>query len=211
MIRYYPKINSPWHRFREGPEKNRFNFAAWSEQAFRDLEYNYWYWTSKWDGTCTGIHYPDPGAEVLGRRRYHVFGKSSKTVLEPRHERVLCEWAEEHFEQFEGSGLTIYGELVGPNIQSNRHGLPEGAFKPFDVRNAQGEWWDRSRVASVVGAEEPFVMTLDDVVQSFSAGISPPNVFDGMLDVSEGIVGTPNLLSLKGERIITKLKWKDFQ
>jgi hypothetical protein len=123
---------------------------------------------------------------------------------------TLVDWAHGPGKQFHGTGLTVYGELIGPKIQGNPHGLDAVEFRPFDVRDAEGRWWPRARVeAEVPGGLPWFLDTLASKIASFDESGGEPMSHGGTPAV-EGFVGTPELCTLDGTRIITKLKWKDF-
>ena len=202
-IRYYPKINGVYLRHTEGPDRGRFITGAFSQPEYKQLLDAPWYWTVKWDGTSTGILFdPHDGPTV--------FGKTAKTALTPEMRTALREWADGPGRPFHASGLTVYGELVGPKINGNRHGLDEVGFKPFDVRNEQGEWWAKRRVGEEVpGAHLPVSdAPLWEALDYFGGG--PPFRADDEGGDYEGEVGTPDLCDLRGNRIITKLKWADF-
>lgn len=200
MSIFYPKINGVYKRHTEGPNRGKFIFGEFSQPEYEQLLDVPWYWTYKWDGTCSGIHFREDSYPF-------AFGKSEKSELTKEMRDALGNWSIGPGAQFKNSGLIIYGELVGPKIQSNPHGLEQVEFKPFDVRY-QDHFWPKQRVSEEIpGAGGYEVDTLGDALDWSSAGMT--SYVDGRY--FEGSVGTPDLCDLKGNRITTKLKQKDFQ
>lgn len=201
MSIYYPKINGVYKRHADGPDKGKFIMGEYSLPEYEQLLNVPWYWTYKWDGTCSGIYFREDSYP-------YAFGKSKKSQLTKEMADALANWSIGPGSQFRKSGLTIYGELVGPKIQSNPHGLEHVTFQPFDVRY-QDHFWPKHRVfEEIPGAQYYVTQTLGDAIQQFAGrlGAPPPGK-----RYEEGFVGTPDLCELKGNRITTKLKWKDFQ
>ena len=132
--------------------------------------------------------------------------------MQPGQEAALARWALDNA-RFDGSGLTVYGEVVGPGFQSNHHGLHDVQFKPFAVRNAQGTWWESDRVhGEIPDAPNPSPyrlsavagMSRDELDAFIGAQLSPHTQ-----RYVEGMVGTPDLRDLGGNRIWTKIKLRD--
>lgn len=121
------------------------------------------------------------------------------------------------FEEF-----TLYGEAVGPKIQKNPHKLAEPVFVLFDMwvktGEADGFWAPRDVVegwAKVLGCWTPPALGMFDltsVVDLVRNGF--PVVFNqGASDLpAEGVICRPSheLLTQRGQRVIFKLKTKDF-
>lgn len=204
-VKYYPKINSLYKR----DERGKFIPHDYACEEFLQLADVDWEWTYKWNGTCAGVWFrPD--------RVNEAFGKSARSELNGEMMQALFTWGID-FPQFKGTGLTVYGELVGPKIQSNLHGLETVEFKPFDVRDAEGRWWPKHRVQEHAGGGSVLVASLDlvetelrDPTETDSGAIA--GFFEGQYGTyEEGVVGTPNLCNLAGERIITKFSWDDYR
>lgn len=197
MIRYIPKIHGVYKRYESGPNKHRFIFGDWSQPEYPATQDCQWIWTFKYDGTSCGIYF---GEEEQGV----IFGKTPKTVMSFEQQAVLDEYADS-IDGFANSGLTVYGEFVGPKINGNRHGFNEFKFIPFDVRSPDGSFWSKHRVLDELpdAAGITSYHSLRDAINYFSNVTPVPG--------EEGWVGTPDLCDLRGKRIITKLKWQDFQ
>lgn len=194
MTNFYPKINGVFKRFREGPDKNKFMFGEFSLPEYEQLLDIEWSWTEKWDGTSAGIYFDD---------KTEVFGRTANTLMSEDMRDALWRYADANTD-FHGSGLTVYGELVGPKIQGNPHKFNVVTFQPFDVRYGH-TWWTKQRVFDEIpGAGSVERDTLRNAIANFVK-------YDQSETFVEGVVGTPDLCDLKGRRITTKLKWRDFQ
>lgn len=197
MIRYIPKINGVYKRYESGPRKHRFIIGDFSVPEYAATQHCRWTWTFKYDGTSCGIYF---GEEEQGV----IFGKTKKTNMSFEQQEVLDSYVDK-IDGFLNSGLTVYGEFVGPKINGNRHGLSQHQFIPFDVRSPDGSFWPKQRVLDELPDAAGIVsyLSLRDAINYFSNVTPVPG--------EEGWVGTPDLCDLRGKRIITKLKWQDFQ
>lgn len=108
----------------------------------------------------------------------------------------------------------LYGEGYGAGIQKGGTYRPDKSFILFDVM-VDGKWWlDREStydIAAKLGVDVvPYLgrMTLDQIVEH----VRSPFYSKLGTAVAEGIVARPiePLFDRKGERIIIKLKTKDF-
>jgi hypothetical protein len=176
-----------------------------------------WHWTEKVDGT---------NIRVIWQYRNLTFGgKTDNALIHPG----LIMWMQEHIsvdklkEIFPAntdspSELVIYGEGYGAGIQKGG-----GDYSPvkklivFDVLVA-GKWWlnyeDVTTVASRLGLDVvPSFgeMTLEDATEFVRAGFQSRCAVNASKQ-AEGLVGRPleTLYDKKGQRLITKLKTKDF-
>lgn len=118
---------------------------------------------------------------------------------------------------------TLYGEGYGPKIQKGGVYRSDGpSFRLFDVR--VGDWWlnwpDVEDVARKLGIETaPIVGIATDlsvVAETVKAGsLSVVSVSEGGQDgaLAEGVVARTNplLLTRSGERLMWKLKRKDYK
>lgn len=199
--RYIPKINSIFKRDSRG----RFT-DEYARTEFAQLAAVPWRWTYKWDGTSAGINFRSDDIETS-------FGKTANTVITEDMYRAMGDWAREKAVHLRRSGVTVYGELVGPKIQSNRHGLDAVQFKPFAARDADGVWWGSWRVhEEIPDAPRPRRALLSEVA-AISSGAALTEACNGLAPDGqtyvEGLVGTPDLCDLDGERIWTKIKVRD--
>lgn len=116
--------------------------------------------------------------------------------------------------------VVLYGEGYGAGIQKGGYYRADKAFRLFDVF-VGGKWWlDWSGIANVAEKLEiktaPYLglWTLDEIIAAVQAGV--PSVVakeeSGETAIAEGVVARPieTLFNKKGQRLIIKLKTKDF-
>lgn len=203
----YHKINSV---FKRDEKTKRFLIGEWSLPEFELLKDVKWSWEEKIDGTNIRVHW-DP---VSGKRSFH--GRTDKasipTTLLARLEEVFT--PERLRASFPDSETTLYGEGFGARIQMGHEYLPDKQdFILFDVR--VGNWWLlRDDVANIAGSlgvlvtpvvgDGPLIAAIDFARERFASTIGTA--------WAEGLVCRPmiQLFNRKGERIITKVKTKDF-
>lgn len=112
--------------------------------------------------------------------------------------------------------ITIYGEGIGYNIQSNPLQLPDDAFDflVFDIHI--NTWWlqwsEVCDICSKLGLKTvPHfgLMTINEAEEIVEKGFRTHTEYNGN---AEGIVlvGVEGILDRRGRRLITKLKTKDY-
>ena len=115
---------------------------------------------------------------------------------------------------FGDADVCLYGEGYGPKIQGGGKYRRDHSFVLFDI-NINGWWLDRANVegiASQLGIEIVPIIgygTLDEMVTSAKKGFTSQwGDFE-----AEGYVARPSteLRCRNGERVITKIKCKDFK
>lgn len=207
-MREYHKINTV---FKRDPANN---YKTLLEEEFAMAEFAYlssneWVFTEKVDGTNIRVMY-DGGNLSLG-------GKTDKAQIPP----VLLTRLNEQFLPLSGQfaelfseATCLYGEGYGAKIQKGGGNYRrDQGFVLFDVRI--GDWWlqrpDVETVAEKLGLECVPVIgtgTLYEMVEQTRQGFhSRWGNF-----MAEGIVARPatELRTRRGDRIITKIKHKDF-
>jgi len=215
----YHKINSIFKRDMEGNKK--LVEGIYSIPEFEYLKDNVWRFDEKLDGTNVRINiYTNPNIQSIEFK-----GRTDKAQMPP----ILLERLQELFPSNkvfsifeigeEKPDVTLYGEGISHKIQSGGKYFKEGKgvdFVLFDIRI--GRWWLKRedietlaeklgiRIAPIVGYG-----TLKegvDLIKSKSL-----NSQLGNKDfLAEGIVVRPEieLRARSGQRIITKIKHKDF-
>jgi len=215
----YHKINSIFKRDMEGNKK--LVEGIYSIPEFEYLKDNVWRFDEKLDGTNVRINiYTNPNIQSIEFK-----GRIDKAQMPP----ILLERLQELFPSNkvfsifeigeEKPDVTLYGEGISHKIQSGGKYFKEGKgvdFVLFDIRI--GRWWLKRedietlaeklgiRIAPIVGYG-----TLKegvDLIKSKSL-----NSQLGNKDfLAEGIVVRPEieLRARSGQRIITKIKHKDF-
>ena len=215
----YHKINSIFKRDMEGNKK--LVEGIYSIPEFEYLKDNVWRFDEKLDGTNVRINiYTNPNIQSIEFK-----GRTDKAQMPP----ILLERLQELFPSNkvfsifeigeEKPDVTLYGAGISHKIQSGGKYFKEGKgvdFVLFDIRI--GRWWLKRedietlaeklgiRIAPIVGYG-----TLKegvDLIKSKSL-----NSQLGNKDfLAEGIVVRPEieLRARSGQRIITKIKHKDF-
>jgi len=181
----------------------------WTTDAFRYLALNRWIFTEKVDGTNIRI-YGDGG----------IHGRTDKAQIPPFLLHRLVEIAsgiKDYFEEYfdgEDKEVILYGEGYGPKIQKGGGNYNDYVdFVLFDIR-MEGNWLIRELVEDIANRLNidtvPIIGegTLLDAVAMCRYG------FDSQWGdfEAEGIVARPDveLLDRRGNRVITKVKCKDF-
>jgi ATP-dependent RNA circularization protein (DNA/RNA ligase family) len=200
----YPKIKTLFER-----DTKTFKVVpgAYTLDVFRYLQDCAWYITEKIDGTNIRVYWDGETVRIYGRTE-----KSSIPTF-------LLDSLQFMFppSRFKGRDpLCLYGEGYGNKIQTvGKDYLPDDTgFILFDVR--VGDWWlqidDVEGVAKSLGISHVPTLLRGDLKYAQSV------VQDGFHSLlgdckAEGVVLRPTqqLFTRHGERIIAKLKTKDFQ
>lgn len=208
VVRKYPKIQSVFKR-----DGNGFFTDKFSTPEFEYLYRNEWVGTEKIDGTNIRVHWRANDWSV------DIRGRTDNAQIPPH----LMERLQQLFgdgqrlkDVFGDTTATLYGEGFGNKIQKvGKQYLGEDVdFILFDVQI--GRMWlrysDVTDIADRTGIRvTPVVFegTLEEALDVVASG------FDSTIGTAkaEGLVLKPsvNLLARNGERIITKLKTKDFE
>lgn len=181
--------------------------GEYSLPAFDYLKSCKWVFTEKIDGT---------NIRVIWKGGVLSFGGKTDRAQIPQ---FLLDALESTFTQdkmadkFGDTEACLYGEGYGPKIQGGGKYKDTNDFILFDVRI--GEWWlERDNIEDVAYNLSVDVVpvigqgSLGDMVETVKEGF---NSLWGEFQ-AEGIVARPavELKARSGERIITKLKHKDF-
>ena len=203
----YHKIKTVWKRDPENNLKTLLH-GQWALPEFEYLQNNTWHIDEKVDGTNVRVHF-DGTVRIGGRTdqaQMPVF------LMEKIQELFPVDKMQDVFEDTE---VTLYGEGYGAKIQKGGGDYIAGgcSFILFDIRI--GRWWlrreDVEDIAARLGVEMvPLVSVsnLWEAVELVSGG------FDSKLrkTAPEGVVMRPTepMYARNGDRVITKLKCKDF-
>jgi len=196
--------------FKRDPENNckTLLMGEYSMPEFRLLEKIDWCFTEKIDGTNIRVIWD--GANV------RFAGRTDKATIPPfLLDRLNELFPKEKLARELTGPVVLYGEGYGAKIQHGGNYIPDGVdFILFDV-SAGGIWLERDYVecisSSLCISVVPIVKfgTLWDAVRiceaPFKSVINPRAI-------AEGLVMRPaiELQTRRGERIITKIKCKDF-
>lgn len=206
----YHKIQTIFKRGVEG-NPQALRLGDWTKQEFKALRNLDWHWTEKIDGMNIRVIYDDGKIRFAGRT-----DRANLPSQLVNHLNELFIGKESLIgEIFDGRNGVIYGEGYGGKIQKgcDTYG-PEQRFIAFDVM-VDGVYWSERAfcgVCVVLGIDSaPLIdiCSIDDMIEKCRNGIkSKFGDFE-----AEGVVGRPpvELLDLLGNRIITKMKCKDFR
>ena len=210
MIEYH-KIQTV---FKRNPETNfKTLLDEYSLPEFEYLKDNEWTWTEKIDGTNIRVMWD--GADVA------FAGKTDKAII-PNHLLDVLDdifKAPEMYKKFGVDGdVCLYGEGYGMKIQKGGNYIPDRAdFILFDCKI--GPWWmdraslediSKSLCVGIVPIIEKGTLTeaVDYCKSGYKSTISDNKDYD-----AEGLVLKPSveLIARNGQRIISKIKSKDFR
>jgi len=173
-----------------------------------------WQWTEKVDGTNVRLMWDGERMTIGGKTdaaQLHT-GLTDSIIR-----AVTPESLSAVFKPNPGLMACIYGEGYGEKIQSGGHYRTGQGLIVFDVL-INGIWLEREQVEEIAAALGlPIVPicghgTLAEMVESARSGYLS-TVAEVSQRAAEGIVARPpvNLFNRRGERVITKIKLKDFR
>ena len=202
----YHKINSIYKR----DEKTKAFLSEYSIPEFEFLKDNIWEFTEKIDGTNVRIIWENGELKFGGKTDN---AQMPIKLLEKLQIIFTKENMQIAFPEPEGR-IILYGEGFGVGIQSGgKYNSKEMDFILFDV--LIDKWWlNRNSVEDIAKKLNLKIVkvigegTLKDAVELTKKGFN--SEFGDF--IAEGIVLRPKvqLFSRKGDRIITKVKYKDF-
>lgn len=203
----YHKIDSVYKRDPDTSYKT-FLVGQYTNAAFAYLARNLWRWTEKIDGTNVRVMI-DKGAIQLGGRHE---SSQMPIPLVTRLQGMFFPLTEVLLEAFP-NGACFYGEGYGGKIQKGGNYRPDPSFILFDIRIGS-VWLERENVEEIANkfgidtVPDLGFGTLGEMIDEVTKGF-PSKVGSC---TAEGIVARPlvELCTRSGERIITKVKHKDF-
>jgi len=210
----YHKIQSVYKR---DPKNNykTFLIGEWSKPEFEFLADNEWVWTEKIDGTNTRIMW-DGKVVTFG-------GKTDNTQIPAFLVNYLVGLfkgtkKEKMFkDKFGNEGdVCLFGESCGVKIQKggDNYKKDKNEFILFDIKI--GDWWlkreDVENVAKYFNIKIAPIIGTGTIYEAIDKTKKGFNSHWGEF-LAEGIVLRPKveLQGRDGKRIITKVKYKDFQ
>jgi hypothetical protein len=209
----YHKINSVYKR----DERGKFILGDFAEPEFDYLKDNDWLWTEKIDGTNIRVLW-EPNVGINPTIRFG--GKTDNAQIPTKLLRTLQDTftPSKFFGACLEDSLCLYGEGYGAGIQKGggNYSLAQ-KFILFDVKI--GDWWlrrhDVEDIAKKLSIDVvPVVhgtVSLARMIEIVSQEEQQKSYLSGDA-LAEGYVGTPlvPLFNRKQERIITKIKYRDF-
>lgn len=206
----YHKINTMFKRNMEGDK--RIVEGDWAEAETEYLKDNQWAFTEKVDGTNIRVSW-DGSQIVFGGRTDSA--QIPNGVINRLNDLFYSTPAKQRLrEVFPDGGVVLYGEGYGTKIQSGGNYRQDQDFVLFDVKVGD-IWLERHNVEDVAKKLQLDVVpvighgTLLEAIALVKGGLkSTWGDFE-----AEGIVARPvvELLTRRGQRIITKIKAKDFR
>jgi len=181
----------------------------WRLPEFEYLKNNEWLWTEKIDGTNIRVMWmPEVGRKFGGKTDNaqtppFLLNKLSELFPEDKLRSV-----------FPDVSVCLYGEGFGAKIQSGGKYISDGCdFILFDVKI--GEWWlERENIEDIA---TKLGIKVVPIIGKGNLGDAVRTTKDGYYStfgdfIAEGIVIRPTvtLFTRKGERLIGKIKTKDF-
>lgn len=208
----YPKINGLYKR----DDKGRFMFDQFARPEFKFLYNMEWLWTEKVDGTNIRLAYHGGDSDFRGHEVAYIAGRTDRAQI-PKDlldNLVALQQGIPWEDHFDGP-VTLYGEGYGTKIQNG--GATYGGdprFVLFDVK--VGPWWleygDVVDVGRKLGI--PVVpLVFQGPINRAENIVTNPTFKSAWGEFTpEGVVGRPptTLFNKKGERILCKVKVKDY-
>ena len=201
----YHKIQSIYKR----DERGNMLFGEYSLPEFDYLKDNYWVFTEKVDGTNIRLLWRNGELEIRGKTdRAQIYAPLISAITHLIDKAKMAELF-----PFDAC---LYGEGYGAKIQKGgERYLPDGvSFVLFDV-NVNGIWLERENVADIA---QRLSIQIAPIIGGGPLGDMVECVREGFKSrwgdfVAEGIVARPRveLVGRRGNRIITKIKHKDFK
>jgi hypothetical protein len=211
-MKEYHKIQTLFKRDLDAPNKPMIE-GDWTTPELEYLADNEWELTEKFDGTNIRINYKKDGFVLFG-------GRTDNAQIPTK----LLNYLNQTFtpDLFNSAGLefvTLYGEGYGAGIQKcgGNYDPIAQKFVLFDVvvHGQDQDWWlfrhDVDDIAKKLDIESVPVIGWGSLHQAISIVKNGLTSRWGNFE-AEGIVARPTvpLWNRKGERIITKIKGRDF-
>jgi len=211
-MKQYIKITTLWGR--EDKRPHNMIIGKFAKPEFELLKDVRWTFTEKVDGTNVRV--------MWDGNRVMFNGKTDNAQLPTPlfyklEELFMGQANEQKFEEMFGQDpVCLYGEGFGNKIQAvGKDYNPDGVdFVLFDVK--VGDWWlERENVVDIAEKLDIKVVPvlLEGTLQEASDMVAKGFKSQYGDLTAEGLVGTPStpLLNRKGERIITKIKHRDYE
>jgi hypothetical protein len=206
-MKEYNKIYSPFKRDEVTNKLTR----EWSRPEFEYLKDKEWFGTEKIDGTNIRIMWNGADITIGGKTDNASLSTDLLSTLQKQFSTLPMR--QRFAEKFETKQVCLYGEGYGAGIQKGGVYRPDKGFILFDVM-IDGVWLNIGNVKGIAESFEvditPTVVcgTLEYLISYVEK--KPQSTFGDF--PMEGIVARPGcvLLTNRGERVITKIKYKDF-
>lgn len=204
----YQKIQT---MFKRDSKTKRIIEGEYSLPEFEYLKDNIWVATEKVDGTNIGVHYI--GDKILFGGKEGEDSQIPASLINVLNELFPLEKFKKLYPDID---MSLFGEGYGKNIQDvGGHYNPNGVgFVLFDVKI--GKWWLERK--NIIDVAEKLKIDIVPVVHTGTLSKVAELVKKGFNSawgefLAEGMVLKPqlDLNTRSGDRIITKIKHKDFK
>jgi len=214
LFKRYTKDDKDAGIIPDGKKVGDFITGEFAKEEFKILFHNQWIWTEKLDGMNIRIYlYRE---EENDNFTIIVKGRTDKADISDDLLNSIYTWFHENEEKINNTftktnNLILYGEGVGKKIQKGSI-FGEQHFKLFDVKI--GKFWlkrdDVINIANKISLSTPLYW-MGTITDAVGRAITEPKSEFGNFTI-EGYVGVPvgDFLDRSGNRIITKIKVKDF-
>ncbi len=205
MIKY-PKINTLYKR--DANNKNKIIPGDYAEDYFDNIVR--WSVDEKIDGTNIRFTFDDTSVEFGGRTDNAAIPAKLMHYLK---ETFTLERLNAVFPDAHPNSIVLFGEGYGSKIQSGGYYHDEQRFVLFDVKVGH-LWLTRESICDIADKLEipctPFIgiMTIPEIVAYVQS--KPMSIFAKDAHVTEGIIARSDLLDRRGDRVMFKLKVKDY-
>ena len=209
----YPKINSIFKR-----DKKTHKFTKeFSRPEFEYLQNNAWEYTEKVDGMNIRVIWKPLYNNSIPKFHVSFVGRTNKAEIPTHLFNKLQEIfpVEKFKKEYPETEMCLYGEGYGVKIQKGGKYISYGVdFILFDI-GINGFWLSRKNIEDIANKLEIKVVpiigegTLHEAIRMTKKGVT--STFGNF--IMEGFVLRPkvDLLFQNGNRVITKIKHKDFQ
>ena len=209
-MKEYHKINTVFERDTDGTKK--LIEGRYRDETVEYLANNPWVFTEKIDGTNVRIHWDGHSIAFGGRTDK---AEIPKHLLAKLTEMFMTDESEQLFEQIFGDKeVILFGEGYGSKIQKvGSQYRPDVDYILFDVM-VEGMYLQREdveQIATSFGLEIVPVIMVGTIREAVDFVKTKPASTIGTAKM-EGLVGHPKveMLNRRGNRIIVKIKVKDF-
>jgi len=211
-MKQYHKIQTVFHRSPESNYKELME-GVWALPVFELLQNIDWVWTEKIDGTNIRIKWDGNNVSFGGKTddaQTPVFLLNVLTQTFSQEKMAACFG--------ETTEVCLYGEGYGAKIQKGAHYLPDTVnFILFDCK-VGNLWLSRENVEDIAEKLKIDIVpvigtgTLMEAVNFVKKGFTSTIAVNKEY-IAEGLIMKPKveLLSRTGERIIAKIKYRDFK
>jgi len=210
-MKQYHKIQTVYFRDPENNHKTLLE-GTWAKPEFELLKDIDWICTEKIDGTNIRIMWDGENVRFGGKTDN---AQIPTILIEALQDTFTNEIMKECFS--DSDNVCLYGEGYGKKIQKGGNYLSDRAdFILFDVK--VGDWWLTREANEDIATKlnigvVPIIGTwkLEEAIEYVKNGFKS-TIAENKEYLAEGLIMKPvtELFNRKGERVITKIKHKDF-